>query len=343
MENIYWMLSYAWDSFPAAMSAGISFESTDSPLAPFAATLVSGVERLVRRGFPLGYERHSSHGSSIRGRISFKESLKRGSIGTAGLSCEYDKLTPNIYINQLLRTAIRRIDEEPEIDESLRERARALDRRLEGIPLLPNSSQISLQLNLRGQDRKLSFLLAIARFILTDVRPVGVGHQGSFVDLDVESVVHDVFEKFVRNFLRLHLSEYTVRRTRRSWSDVVYGNQESEALLPRLETDVVVSNPSRTLVIDTKFYSKTLRENRGSERAREDHLYQLLGYLHNMIRSGDFGSNLEGILLYPLAQQPVDARWNIHGFPVRLATLDLSKPWEEVSAGLLSLIVEEGG
>lgn len=336
VDNIFWMLAYAWDEVPAAKSVSSSLDVTGAPLTPFAACFLSGVERLTRQGFAQAYRHKRGHLRTIRGRVdavsTMLDPLRRP-------WCEYDQLSSDTLPNRLIRTALRRIDQEQDLAHGLRERARKLDRRFEHIRLLQSVPRDFSLVGADGQRRGYRFLLALARFILTDLRPVGLGSSSAFVDVDLQGVVHSVFERFVRNFLAYHLTAWRVHKTRRSWSDVIAHNQLAAALLPRFETDVQLSRPGHAVVIDTKFYSQTLRVHFGTEKVREAHLYQLVGYLHNLRLSGEFdGALIEGLLLYPLAQDDLDLKWTIHGFPVRLLTLDLSAPWPEVSARLLSLV-----
>ena len=342
IENIYWMLSYAWDEFEAARDVSASLDRTGAPLAPFAACFLSGIERLVGQGFYQSFVRQRAILSTLRGRILLAPTIRLGADRLGRAWCEYERVSADVLPNQIIRTALRKIDQSEELGHEIRARARALDRRFHNVRILASPPRDFSIVGVGAQKRGYRFLLALARFILTDLRPVGPRGQAHFIDVDVDRVIHDVFERFVRNFLRRNLEEFDVRRTRRKWADAYAINEEARGLLPSLETDVVLRNTLRTIVIDTKFYSRTLREHRGVERAREGHLYQMLGYLHNMKRSGEFKGIIEGLLLYPAAQASIDAQWRIHGFPVRLCTLDLSGSWQRVSEDLLD-IARKGG
>lgn len=337
IENLFWMLAYAWNEVSAARAVSVSLDRTGAPLDPIVACFLTGSERLVRQGLHQNFIKKQDRLAAIRGRIVPTRTMRDGGGAMGRVWCEYDRVSIDILPNQVLRTALRRIDESPGIGIELRRRARALDRRFEGVAILDDAPRDFSIVNAGGQKRGYRFLLALAKVILTGLAPVGYGVGGEFAEVDVESTVHSVFERFVRNYLDIHLDGYKVRRTRRTWSDVEARNEQAGSLLPNFETDVVITKPGRTIVIDTKFYARTLRENWGVERVREAHMYQLLGYLHNMNRSGQWGDAIEGVLLYPLAQQAVDARWIIHGYPVRVLTIDLSRTWDELGAQLLEL------
>jgi len=337
IENLFWMLAYAWNEVNAAKAVSVSLEKTGAPLDPIVACFLTGSERLVRQGLHQNFVAKQDQLAAIRGRIISTRAMRGGGSRLGRMWCEFDHVSVDVLPNQVLRTALRRIDMNPSISLDSRRRARALDRSLEAVSNLGDVGRDFSIMSAGGQKRGYRFLLALARLILTGLSPVGYGVGGAFVEVDVESTVHSIFERFVRNFLDIHLDDCGVQRTRRAWSDVQALNEQAEALLPTLETDVVLTRPGRTIVIDTKYYARTLQENWGVERVRASHLYQLLGYLHNMRRSGQWGGEIEGVLLYPLAQQPVDACWVIHGYPVRVLTIDLALSWEDISAELIGL------
>lgn len=337
LENLYWMLAYAWDQFEPARTVAAHLDRAGAPMGGFAACFLSCAERLVRQGFFQAFVRRSNRLCTVRGRILVSRTVRDGSHERGQLVCDFERPSIDVLPNRIIRTALRRIVLSDDLDPSLRKRARSLDRRFEGVQVL---SAIPRDFSVVGagvERRGYRFVLYLARFILTELQPVGVGGKSLFLAVDVERVIHDVFERFLRSFLSRNQYRFGVSRVRRAWFDTVAENEAASKLLPEFVTDIVLREPRRTIVIDAKFYARTLREHRGIERAREAHLYQLLGYLHNMKRAQIFGDVIEGVLVYPRAEQGLDACWTIHGYPVRLCTVDLSQPWPAVAEEVLSL------
>jgi hypothetical protein len=74
---------------------------------------------------------------------------------------------------------------------------------------------------------------------------------------------------------------------------------------------------------------------------RGRHGGRLLGrrlYLKNSPQSASAANPIEGILLYPVVGRSIDLRYRLHGHPVRVATVDLNRPWEEIRTRLLGLL-----
>ena len=105
-----------------------------------------------------------------------------------------------------------------------------------------------------------------------------------------------------------------------------------------METDITVRGSDRTLLIDTKYYSKTLSSYFGSQSIHSSNLYQLFSYLKNMEVRDYPDRCAEGMLLYPKTSENVDLNYDIQGHKVGVRTVDLSLHWTEVSRRIRSII-----
>jgi 5-methylcytosine-specific restriction enzyme subunit McrC len=104
-----------------------------------------------------------------------------------------------------------------------------------------------------------------------------------------------------------------------------------------MRTDVSLTGPDRKIVIECKFYQKTLLTHRygEQEKIRSQHLYQLYAYLQNLSRRSD--QRVEGLLLYPKVGESIDFEFFVHGFPIRVLTVDLSTDFVAIGKRLLSI------
>jgi integrase len=93
------------------------------------------------------------------------------------------------------------------------------------------------------------------------------------------------------------------------------------------------------IIIDTKYYREALVENKyGDKKVRSDHLYQLFSYLKNIKSQPGNECLAEGILLYPAVSQSLDLKFIIGGHQVRVRTIRLDRPWQQIHAELCSLL-----
>jgi 5-methylcytosine-specific restriction enzyme subunit McrC len=147
-----------------------------------------------------------------------------------------------------------------------------------------------------------------------------------------------VFEAFVRNFYRREQSVYPrVGGRRFDWQEVD-ATPAARDLLPEMRTDVCLDAPGRTLVIDAKFYAEALSSYYDVRSLHAANLYQLFAYLANLERLAPPGHALAGMLLYPTTGRDLDLDYGLLGRRVRIATVDLARPWPAIHARLLALI-----
>jgi 5-methylcytosine-specific restriction enzyme subunit McrC len=102
-------------------------------------------------------------------------------------------------------------------------------------------------------------------------------------------------------------------------------------------TDISLRDSERKIVIDTKFYREALQENYGKLSLKSAHLYQLFTYVINLATLGG-NDKIEGILLYPAVSRSLDLSYKMHGYDMRVHTIDLTEPWRKIHNNLVSLI-----
>jgi 5-methylcytosine-specific restriction enzyme subunit McrC len=181
------------------------------------------------------------------------------------------------------------------------------------------------------------FLLNICELVHSARVPEGEAGRYRFRDfLRDEKKMALLFQYFVYNFLRLERRDLDVRRENIPWK-IDSLSHGTRSLLPQMQTDISIKTSTRNVIIDTKYYRKTLREHYGAERIRSEHLYQLLCYLSNIREPGQV---VEGILLYPMVDRDLKERYCILGMTVRVETLNLAQPWNSVREALSQLVTE---
>jgi 5-methylcytosine-specific restriction enzyme subunit McrC len=119
-------------------------------------------------------------------------------------------------------------------------------------------------------------------------------------------------------------------------------DQASQAALPTMVTDVTLRSPSRTVVVDTKYYVEALESRFGSEKLHAGHLYQLFAYVKNIERHQGSDMYAEGILLYPTVRRRFDFAYWYEDHHIRACTLNLNQEWPGVRKDLLAILDEPG-
>ena len=223
----------------------------------------------------------------------------------------------------------------------MRHELRTLVRALQEVPLVPINSTDFSRLQLGRNDRDYAVPLAICALVHRLEMPTeAVGDHAIFALLRDDIKFHQLFERFVRNFCRIHFPDYDVRPETLNWPDELECD-----LVPAMRTDVTItakSAPYQRLVIDTKYYATALGTSLyGTEKFRSENLYQVYAYLRTQEHLSPSHRRAAGMLLYPTTSYDLDEAMIVQGHRIRLATVDLGEPWERIEACLIGLIASE--
>jgi 5-methylcytosine-specific restriction enzyme subunit McrC len=101
-----------------------------------------------------------------------------------------------------------------------------------------------------------------------------------------------------------------------------------------METDIILQQGEKRLIIDTKYYSKTMQASHDKKKHISDNLYQIFAYVKNSDR-GNTG-NVAGVLLYAKSDEEItpNSDYTISGNRISIKTLDLNQEWGEITAQL---------
>lgn len=97
IQNIYYMLSYAFQVLNPKGYKQVSVEEFDNVSDMLASILSKGVSVQIKRGVGRGYLERTEPLCSPRGRFELSESIKTNSLYKKNLVCSYDAFSENIY------------------------------------------------------------------------------------------------------------------------------------------------------------------------------------------------------------------------------------------------------
>jgi len=335
IQNLYYLLCYSWNYLKQGELIDISRLSGATPVDLFAKVLCDGIEHLARRGLEKGYEPHEDEIAGIRGRINVLASCRKFLPLHGRAVCQFDELTSNTLSNQILKSTLRLLAQDPALDKELQKRVQIIDQRLEGISRVQLSSQCFRRVQLHSNNRFYRFLLSVCEFILRASLIDQRSGKYKFRDfVRDERLMALVFQNFLFNFLRLELPDAKVKREQIGWRASSETDVELK-LLPRMETDISLRRGSQYTVIDAKYYQNTLNQHHGVDKLHSGNLYQLMGYLSNL--PPDSSPKPSGMLIYPQVEKRLRHKYLIQGFEVMTCTINLNQDWGDLKQEILSL------
>lgn len=107
IQNIYYMLSYAFQTLQTQNYKDIATESFHNTAELYAAILDKGISIQVKRGLGKDYISKSEPLSTLQGKLNISESIKTQAIIKKQMICNYDEFSVNTIFNQIIKSTVR--------------------------------------------------------------------------------------------------------------------------------------------------------------------------------------------------------------------------------------------
>ena len=336
--NVYYLLCYAWRHMEEAEIVSSSeLERLHQVQDLLGRVLAAGVHRLIRRGIDRDYQKVYEEIAGVRGKLLIGDTVKQALRIQGRTACMTEELSHDVLHNRLLKSTLRDLLRVRRLNDSVRSEVRSAYRGLMGISELRVTRQAFRRVQLDRNRRLYRFLLAVSRLIHESLLVGEAAGQGHFFDFRQEDrQMWRLFEEFVTEFLRREQRIFRVNPSGRRirWSGTA-GAPADLAKIPRMEADVILESASRRIILDTKYYGRSLTQK---STMHSPNLYQLLAYLRNRQALHPDGPKHEGILLYPVVGKPLRVDVQLEGFRLQARSLDLAQPWQEIHRTLLTAV-----
>lgn len=336
IENIYYLLCYAWDKLDEAEVVDAHAEDEKELIDLFAKVLTNGTRHLLRRGIDRGYLVHDEAIPGIRGKFMPAETVKRSLLITARAWCSFDELSADVLHNQILKATLHRLARHPALDAQLREDVTDILARFPAITNVSLTTAHFRRVQLHRNNAFYDFLLQVCRFLFDTLMIEEQTGQARFRDfLRDEGKMRILFQNFVLNFFRREQTDFEVSTPQIDWYDVDR-TDPAIATLPKMHTDIVLTSKNHIVVIDTKFTPLAFHSHYEKERAQSGHLYQIFSYVKNLA-AWNPTYRVDGMLLYPVIDEPFAEHYPLAGHTISIRSIDLGQPWRRIEADLLAL------
>ncbi|QMS85115.1 5-methylcytosine-specific restriction endonuclease system specificity protein McrC [Candidatus Xianfuyuplasma coldseepsis] len=327
VKNIYHMLSYAFRVLKTTNYDDLSGESFENTQNLFSAILSKGIIVLLKQGLYQEYLVKEESLKTLKGKIDLGKTIRHKINNKQLLSCEYDVLTVNNIYNQIIKSTVMILLRHGDIDDNYRDSLR------KAIVFYSEIDEIDVkqikwnQIKFHRNNQHYKLLLNISYFILNNLlmtEESGEYRLNNYLD---EQRMSSVFEHFVLEYYKYHHSSLRAGAFKIKWdvpeeSDIRY--------LPEMRTDITLQNSNRMLIIDTKYYSKSMSTNShfNSQTYHSNNLYQIFSYVKNS--SSQFAGEVAGMLLYAKTTESItpDSDFCIGGNNFYIKTLDLNVSFE---------------
>ena len=328
--NIYYMLAYAFRDLQEQNIVSINPEEFDNIRKLMAEIIIRGVSYQLKKGLLRSYENYEDELSTLKGKINISETVNKSSVVRRKLVCDYDEYTEDTLMNSILKSVMMllvRSDIKTEQVVELRQLVRYFG----------NVSEIQLAnvkwdlLIYSRNNREYRLLMSVCRIICEDMLHSTDDGDVKLVDFS-DNDLNKLYEKFILNYYIKHHSDMHPDSPKIKWNFT----GESDKMFPEMQSDIVLTNGDKRLIIDAKFYSHTTQQHYGKDSFHSHNLYQIFTYVIN--ESAAFNGEVSGMLLYAKTNDDVIANSEspveICGKKFYVRSLDLSGDFNSICSQL---------
>lgn len=334
IKNIYYMLSYAFQVLKQSNYERVAKEEFENVQNLFASILSKGIAKQLKQGLHRDYLTRCDSLETMRGKLDFNGTIKNRLEKKQRLSCEFDELSEDTILNQILKTTmvylIRDKSISPEFKNALKKELVFFD----GVSILEPSQIQWNRIYYNRNNKSYEMLMNICYFVLDDMiqtTEAGEYYLASFSDEKMAAL----YEKFILEYYKIHhtyLSE--VKSAAIQWNLTDENDERMIRFLPAMQSDVFLRLDDKILILDAKYYGKTMQTHFDKHSLHSANLYQIFTYVKNQDK--DNTGNVAGVLVYAKTEEAItpDCMFNMGGNQIGAKTLDLNRDFREIAKQL---------
>lgn len=327
IQNIYHMLAYAFHILREQGYKSCETEKFENTADLLSAILVKGVAIQLKRGLGRTYIEMTEPLSCLRGKIGVTESIKQQTIIKQQLVCTYDDFSVNSYMNRILKTTMElllRYD----ISKTRKKELRNLLLYFKEVETLPVYS-IDWNFRFNRNNQSYQMLMSICYLVIKGLLQTSADGSVKLMQFLDEQRMCRLYEKFILEYYRKHYPQIKANASQIDWAL----DDGISAMLPTMQSDIMLTYMNKTLIIDAKYYSHTTQMQYNVNTLHSNNLYQIFTYVKN---KAAFGGEVSGMLLYAKTDEELqpDNTYLMSGNRIIVKTLDLNCDFSEIASQL---------
>jgi 5-methylcytosine-specific restriction enzyme subunit McrC len=339
--NIYYLLSYAWDKLEEKNLVNVESEAYKTLPDLFAKVLANGLRYLFKKGLDRDYIAKEDQYPGIKGKLLLAGSVKSNSFISGKAYCSFDEFDYDVLHNRILKATLKQLLHFPDLDPAIRNEIKLLYQRFHNVSDVRIQRRDFSQVILHRNNSFYKFLLNVALVIHDNLLFDPAKGTWTFKDfLRDETKMAALFEKFIFNFYKRQIAHgFTVAVEIIKWQAEAIETSSLE-FLPVMRTDISLTNDTRKIIIDAKYYKDAMLTRFDQAKFRSEHFYQMFAYMSNLDVIDNEGKQIEGILVYPTVQQSFHQSYKVKNYKLRFSSLNLASEWRSIEQQLLDLLLQ---
>lgn len=331
IQNIYYMLSYAFQTLQAENYKDLAAENFHNTAELCAAILDKGIGIQLKHGLRRDYVSKSESLSTLQGKLNISESIKTQTMLKKQMICTYDEFSTNIQFNQIIKSTVLLLLK-ANITNSRKKSLRKL------LLFFSDVNEIDLhfvnwnqQYNRSNQNYQM--LIGMCYLVYKGLLTTQNNGTTKLMDFFDGQRMCRLYEKFLLEYYRKEHPELTANASQIAWQLDDTENQ----MIPRMQTDIMLSKNNNILIIDAKYYSHMTQQQYGIHTLHSNNLYQIFTYVKNKeFELRNYEHTVSGMLLYAQTDEDIipNNTYHMSGNQISVLALDLNQDFSKISRTL---------
>ena len=337
IKNIYYMLSYAFQALHQSQYEDIALEEFEDMHNLFAAILSKGIGLQLKQGLYKEYISKQDDLNVLRGKINMSGTIHNRMARKQILTCEYDELSENNLLNQILKTTVMLLLRHSKVKAKYKDELKKEMLLFSNVDTLDPTMIKWSFIRFQRNNQNYRMLISICQLIIEGMlltTESGDYHLATFID---EQRMCRLYEKFILEYYAQNYRKLSVKASQIPWTlDDGIGT-----MLPIMQSDITLQQGNTVLIIDAKYYSHTMQQQFDKHTIHSNNLYQIFTYVKN--KEYEFEGKehvVSGMLLYAKTEEDIypDNVYQMHGNKIAVRTLDLNLPFTSIARQLDEII-----
>ena len=339
IKNIYYMLSYVFTPLTQDGYKNIEKEEFENIHNLFAAILAKGIGRQLKQGLYREYVLQTESLATLRGKIDINGTIKNKLARQKVISCEFDELSENNLLNQIIKTTVMLLLRQGNVSLNHKSNLKKEMLFFAQVDDIDPTTIPWTRIRFQRNNNTYRMLIGICQLVLEGMlltMDKGEYELATFIKPESMS---KLYEKFILEYYIQEHDELDARASRIPWGL----DDGRDAMLPVMQTDITLTQGERTLIIDAKYYSRTLQQHYDRKTIYSNNLYQIFTYVKNKeVELKDKPHEVSGMLLYAKTDEETypENDYKMSGNKIGVHTLDLNVEFPKIRSSWMGLWID---
>lgn len=337
IKNIYYMLSYAFTTLNQSNYKDVATEEFDNIYNLLAAILSKGIGQQLKQGIYREYINRTEEMAVVRGKIDMPGTIRNRIARERILTCEYDELSENNLLNQILKTTVLLLLRHADVKSIYKDDLKKEMLFFSNVDTIDLTNVRWSAIRFQRNNQTYRMLISLCQLIIEGMlltTEQGGRKLAAFID---EQRMSRLYEKFI---LEYYIKEYPTLNV--SASQIPWALDDGiETMLPVMQSDITLAFGEKVLIIDAKYYAHTTQTQYDAHTLHSNNLYQIFTYVKNRdIEFGNTPHEVSGMLLYARTDETIqpDGVYKMSGNKISVKTLDLNCEFSTIAAQLNEIV-----